>query len=159
MKKIIIIALLIPVLYGCSSFDKGLDNNLKQIARDIIENPYKIDSLQLYYPKYYKEEYFCNDLRDSSERRKIITFLQNEFPKRKGSLKIYNMGFPIEDLGYYRNCIKYKDIKENELLKFVCLKKGKGLSFHFVYDGENYYICSIGICIVYSGNTSLGGSY
>lgn len=132
MKKYILILAFILLLPAC---DDEIDETMKNIVMDLIDNPDKLRDIPKYYPQYYNSEYFHVFNKDTVYINKLICFLKNDYNKIKSRVRIYRVGDDkryFDDLGIKYNfdsvqMFSYTFVKENDCFDITFLKKDTNL--------------------------------
>lgn len=147
MKKLFVLLSIIILFISCK---EDIDEKIKNICIDIIENPYKILYIEDYYPSIIKRELMVDDFKDSQYRIELIKFL-NDFNRNNYNYNFYSIGtdesrkrnfikyFSYIDIDSF-NVLKISTCKNNDCIKFQFLIKDTLIYLVDIYQDKNYYI-------------------
>ncbi len=151
MKKIKLIyrqllfkALFLLLLFGCSSVDNNIPENLKSIALDISRHPEKICNLKYYFPDLYNPDCYYKKMLDTNEINELINYINLDYNSDES--KYYFEKYESDNVYLARikkdgicNC----NVDSINIIRFHLIKKKYRIGFDFVKCDSMYKIFNI----------------
>lgn len=144
-------------MFSCASIEINEYKFAKDIAVDIIENPYKVLDIPKYYHKYYDSLFMINNLRNANDQIKMYKALKIFCEsKEKFEIEHYPTGIiKLTKLDGYAMRRLPKALRDTNAYIFnIALRKPKAdllFVFTMIYINKKYFIYEWGICNLEDG--------
>lgn len=136
MKKMIILLMMILL----SSCEDSVDNKIKILVFDLIENPEKIEDIKKFYPNFIDEKYLSSKMKDSMNIKLIKNNTLKYFHRNSSGLKIYKT--------HLHSTLKfYQEIGINpenkNITGYLFDKEGLALVLYVLKLDERYFLIEL----------------
>jgi len=124
--------------------ENGIEKQLIEFAKAIIENPDKINNISKDFPEYYNENCYDSSMILSKEKHKLIEKIEKVFKEMDANEVVEYSEAKWEDLKKY--LITTQILNDTSISNFKALiiwRDYYGIKFIFVQKGNKYYLCQI----------------